>query len=298
MRVGHVAVVGKPNVGKSTLVNAIVGMKVSIVSDKAQTTRRKVRGVATKDNCQIVFVDTPGLHEAHTALGKILNEAARTSIEGVDLVLIVVDCSRMPAKEDKNVSEMLHAAGVFKEGGPRSVLCLNKMDVLRAEDVQRNWDAYQELFPAEDVMLTSFSKKQNIEKLEKMIIERLPEGNLLFPEDEYTDQSSRFLVAELVREKALQLTRQEVPHSIGVVVETWDDSNPKQIQIQVVLAIERDGQKAILIGKKGAMLKEIGIAARKDIEEMRGTSVYLELFVKVIPNWRGNMDVLREFDYF
>lgn len=299
MKVGVVAVVGRPNVGKSTLVNEIVGHKVSIVSDKPQTTRRRVLGIATNDDRQIVFVDTPGLHHASTSMGKILNEAARGSVTQVDAVIAVVDVSRAPTQEDRGVADMLRQNGWFEDGrAAKGILCMNKMDLLKAEHVQKNYEAFTELFPFSEAMMTSFAKKDNIEKLLELIESRLTEGELLFPADEFTDQSMRFLAAELIREKALRLTRAEVPHAIGCVVTDWDESDPRQTQISASILVEKQGQKAILIGRQGAMLKEIGTEARREIEDMLGGSVYLDLFVKVKENWRGNMDILRELEYF
>ncbi len=294
-RCGTIAVIGRPNVGKSTLVNQVVGQKVSIVSDKAQTTRRKVMGIATEEDYQIIFVDTPGLHEAHTQMNKLLNEAARSAIPDADLVLIMVDVSRMPTKDDKALAEILQKEGVY--GKKPVFLCMNKMDQLQAASVQRNYDTYSELFPAPFIMMTSLTKRQNVSKLISALVEALPEGPALFPEDEYTDQPVRFMVAEFVREKALQLTRQEVPHALAVSIAQWEDEGFR-IVISVDILVEREGQKAILIGKGGAMLKEIGTKARLEIEELTGKKVYLELFVKVRDNWRGNMAILNELDYF
>lgn len=295
-RCGMVTVVGKPNVGKSTLINLVVGHKVSIVSDKPQTTRRQARGVATTDDYQIVFVDTPGMHEPHTQMGRLLNETARTALHQVDLVLIMVDASKMPSKEDKRLAGILAEEKVYDRS--RTLLCLNKMDLLKAESVERNYNAYTELFPAEELMMTSLTRENNVDKLVDLIVQRLPEGPALYEEDDYTDQPMRFLAGEFIREKALQATRQEVPHAIAVQIESWTEDRPGLLVISAVILVEKDGQKGILIGKKGAMLTKMGAAARKDIEELTGKRVFLELFIKVRDNWRGNMGILRELDYF
>lgn len=294
-RSGIVAVVGKPNVGKSTLINAIVGQKVSIVSDKAQTTRRRIMGVSTEGDHQIVFVDTPGIHKATHKLGHALNETAKSSVDGVDVLLIVVDSSRMPSREDRDVALILKEAGVWETKTPK-ILCMNKMDLLKAEDVERNYAAYQELFPADEWMMTSFTRNDNVDKLVELLVSRLPEGEPLYPEDTVTDQSMRSLAGELVREKALHLTRQEVPHALATYVEDWDEDD-KLVHISVVLLVEREGHKGILIGKKGAMLKRIGTMAREEIQPMVGKKVFLELFVKVREDWRGNLRMLQELEY-
>lgn len=299
---GVVAIVGKPNVGKSTLVNTIVGHKVSIVSDKVQTTRKRVLGIATTPDWQIVFVDTPGVHKPLHKLGATLNEAARGALFDTDAILVVVDASKMPAKEDQGVAEMLRTAGFLKPPGERKtpvLLCLNKMDKLKAEDVERNYNAYIDLFQPDQNVMTSFTKGpkgQNIDILLGQILQYIPQNPNFYPEDEFTNQPLRFLVAEIVREKALHLTSKEVPHAVATTVESWEET-PTLIKIGVAILVERDGQKAILIGKKGAMLKEIGTRARTEIEDLTGKKVFLELFVKVREDWRQSPTWLKELDY-
>lgn len=292
-RSGVVTIVGRPNVGKSTLVNAIVGQKVSIVSDKAQTTRRRIMGVATTDEWQIVFVDTPGFHTPQHRLGKALNDVAKLSVQDVDLILVMVDVSKPPSPEDEKLATMLREAGVLNEA--KTVLCLNKMDALKAEFVQQNYDAYTAMFPASATMLTSLTKQQNVDLLIGLIVERLPEGPPHYDLEFVTDQPLSILAAEIVREKALHLTREEVPHAIATYVERWDEDDD-YAHIGVVVLVERDGQKAILIGKKGAMLTKIGTEARKEIESLLGKKVFLELFVKVRESWRQNTRILSELD--
>lgn len=294
-RSGIVAVVGKPNVGKSTLVNLVVGQKVSIVSDKAQTTRRRLLGIATRGDSQIVFVDTPGIHRAHHELGKALNETARTSVSGVDLVLIVVDSSRMPSKEDRDAAKLLKEAGLWGDGTP-VLLCMNKMDILKAADVERNYEAYRELFPTEEWMMTSFTKEQNVDKLIEQIVAHLPEGEPLYPEEMVTDQSVRSMAAEFIREKALHLTRQEVPHALATYIEDWEETD-RFARISAVILVERDSHKGIIIGKSGSMLKKIGTLAREEIQELLEKKVHLELFVKVRDDWRSSMRILQELEY-
>lgn len=299
MRSGFVALIGKPNVGKSTLMNLVVGHKVGIVSDKAQTTRRRTLGIATTDEWQIAFVDTPGVHEPHTELGRILNEVAREALAGVDVVVAMGDLSHDPTADDRAIATMLRLAGWTKEDkGPRYILGLNKMDRLRPEHVLERVRRYEQLFGTDNSMLLSATKNQNVDKLLAMIVPQLPEGDLLFPPDEYTDLPARVLVAELIREKALRLTRQEVPHAVATVVDSWEDREDGVTHILASIVVEKPGQKAILIGRRGSMLKQIGSEARIEIEEMLGRRVFLELFVKVREDWRQNRRHLHEFEYF
>lgn len=289
-RSGLVAVVGRPNVGKSTLVNAFVGHKVSIVSDKPQTTRRRALGIATTETEQIIFVDTPGIHEAATQLGKLLNEQAKESLLGVDLILMVVDASRPPSIDDERIGELVRATAL------PVVLCLNKMDLLKAIDVIAHTEAYQALAGTEESMLTTMSRGLNAGKLREMLVAHLPEQDALYPGDDFTDQSARFMVAELIREKVLVRTRQEVPHAVAVAVDSWEET-PNLVRIHCSVIVEKDGQKAILIGRGGSMLKALGSEARPEVEEMLGQHVFLELHVKVRPAWRQNPRMLQELQY-
>jgi len=290
---GIVAVVGRPNVGKSTLVNLMVGHKVSIVSDKPQTTRKSVLGIATREEFQMILVDTPGLHKAHDKLGHALNEAARQSVSEPDAVLVMVDVSRMPGKDDQDVFKMLRQEGWLDKKRDRVVVALNKMDRLTPERVDANYRAYTKELGEEQVVMTSLNKKQNIDLLLGLLVDRLPEGPPLYPEDEYTDQPLRDLVSEIVREKVLLKTREEVPHAVAVTVDSWEDDGDR-LDIMVSIYVERVGQKAIIIGKGGTMLKEIGTTARKEIEDLVGQRVYLETYVKVRADWRANPRLLQE----
>ena len=295
-RSGVVAVIGKPNVGKSTLVNAVVGQKVSIVSDKAQTTRRRIRGIATTDDWQIAFVDTPGYHAPHHRLGRALNDIARQSVQDVDVLLVMVDGSKTPSDADATLAAMLRDTGMIGESARSPVvLCMNKMDLLKAEYVEQNYEAYQKLFPSDESMMTSCTRNDNVDLLVGLLVERLPEGPPHFDPDMVTDVPMRFMAAELVREQALHLTRQEVPHALATYVESWEEDDDL-LHVCVVILVERNSQKGILIGKKGRMLTEIGTKARKEIEEMVGKKVYLELFVKVGEEWRKSPRMLRELD--
>ncbi len=294
-----VALVGQPNTGKSTLTNLLVGQKVSIVSDKAQTTRHRVLGIATTDAYQMVIIDTPGVHKAHTHLGKILNETAQGSLEGADVLVVMVDGSRKPDKNEEAIAGLLKLQGWIGADGkakPNVILCMNKMDLLKAIDVQDNFQAFSKLYGTDQIMMTSLPRGRNVEKLVNMIIAFLPVGPLLYPEDEVTDQPMRRLAAELVREKALRLTRQEIPHAVAAIVDDWvDDVDLTKILISLV--VEKEGQKAVLIGKRGEMIKQIGTEARGEIEAVLDRRVFLELFVKVRPDWRQNPRMLKELDY-
>lgn len=288
-RSGRVALIGKPNVGKSTLLNFIVGHKVSIVSNKPQTTRRSVLGIATTDKYQIAFVDTPGIHEPHNRLGRSMVEQARSALHDLDLVLYVVNGSKAPDEEDRHVASLVRSCGV------PVIVCLNKMDKLRAEDVIRNVEAYCELVGVgeENYMLTTATKGTNVQKLVDLLVSRLPQRAPLFPEDEFTDQSARFMAGEFVREKILERTREEVPHATGVVVESWQDDGDI-VRILASIVVDKSSQRAILLGRGGQFIKAIGMDSRKEIEEMLGKQIFLELHVRVEEGWRQNPRTLRE----
>jgi GTP-binding protein Era len=284
---------GKPNVGKSTLMNRIVGQKVSIVSNKPQTTRRNIVGIANAPSYQIVFIDTPGVHEPHTRLGRAMVDQARSSVSRAELILYVADGSHHPGEMDTQIAEFIKKS---KEEGQTVMVCMNKMDLLKAEDVQRNVDAYTALLGTETYMMTTATRGINVEKLTEMIVERLPEHEPYFEPDEYTDQSSRFLVGELIREKILIASRQEVPHSVAVMVDEWDQSSTLT-RIAATIMVEKVSQRAIIIGKQGQFLKQVGTQAREEIEKIVGTSVFLDLHVKVEEGWRMNPRLLHELEY-
>lgn len=294
MKSGTVALIGKPNVGKSTLLNRMVGQKVSIVSNKPQTTRRRVLGIANGPDYQVVFIDTPGIHEPHTRLGKSMVDQARSALGDVDLVLYVADGSKAPTDEDEAIVRMLRP-GSGIESVPVHV-CLNKMDQLKAEHVVRNVESYTALLGTEKYTLTTATTGQNVDLLLKEILESLPEGERQFDEDEFTDQSARFMSAELVREKILVATRQEVPHAVAVMVDDWAEE-ANLTRINATILVEKSSQRAILIGKQGQFVKAIGTTARLEIEALIGRPVYLELHVKVAEGWRQNPRVLRELEY-
>jgi GTP-binding protein Era len=291
-RFGLVALIGKPNVGKSTIVNALVGQKVSIVSSKPQTTRRRVLGIVQGEGYQIGLVDTPGIHEPHTRLGKTMVGAAREALGDIDLVVVVVDGSQKPETLDEQIAAHLEKAA---PDVPR-IVCLNKMDRLKPEFVVPHVEAFCALFKTEHYMLASALKLQNLDKLLEMIVDRIPEGEPRFGEEEFTDQSSRFLVAELIRERVLLQTREEVPHATAVRIDEWEE-DPNLLRISASLVVEKPGQRAILIGKGGAFLKKIGTEARQEIEALLGRRVFLELHVVARENWRMNPRMLQEMEY-
>jgi len=274
-RAGYVALLGKPNVGKSTLLNQIVGQKVSIVSNKPQTTRRRVVGISTRPDYQIAFIDTPGIHEPHTQLGKAMIEQARMSLGDADAIVYVADGSHHPGEQDREVAKLLK-----EDIKLPLVLCMNKMDLLKAEDVQ----------------LTTATRGHNVDKLVELIVAKLPVQPALYPDDEFTDQSSRFLTGELVREKILQATHEEVPHSVAVLVDEWEEEGGLT-RIGATILVEKASQRGIIIGKQGQFLKKIGTEARVEIEELLGKKVYLQLHVKVSEDWRMSPRILQELEY-
>jgi GTPase len=289
-RAGFVAIVGRPNAGKSTLLNRLVGQKVAIVTSKPQTTRNRIQGMVTLPDGQIVFIDTPGLHEGDTVLNRQMMREVAAALEGIDVLLLMVDASRTLPHAD---TLLLEKAKRF-EG--RTILALNKTDRVPKPKLLPLLDVFAKAFPFAALVPISALKGQGCEELQEEILKYLPEGEPYFPEDQITDQPERFLAGEIIREKAIQLTYHEVPHALAVVVEKFEES-PTLLRIQVTLHVERDSQKKILIGHKGEMLKKIGTNARKELEKLLGTKIYLGLFVKVVPSWRENPMKVRELDW-
>jgi GTP-binding protein Era len=288
---GHVAVVGKPNVGKSTLINLITGHKVSIVSSKPQTTRRRVMGIATTPDYQIAFIDTPGIHEPINRLQRAMVEQARGALDGIDAILVVVDSASRSDEIEQTIARL-----VKQSVGVPVVLCLNKMDHLKAEHVVRHVEEYTELFGTDEYMMTVATKGENVDKLIDLILDHIPERAPFYPEDEFTDQSARFMAAEFVREKILIKTRQEIPHATAVVVESWEEDGALT-RISATIIVDKSSQRPIMLGKAGAFIKEIGTQARVELEEMLGNKVFLELHVKVQEGWRQNPRILHELEY-
>jgi GTP-binding protein Era len=298
-RSGFVAVVGKPNVGKSTLMNAYLGEKIAIVSAKPQTTRNRLLGILTLQrdrgepaDAQIIFVDTPGIHQPLHRLGKYMVDTAVRSIPDSDLVLFLVDGSHPPTAEDRQIAAILRDRGRVP-----ILLVLNKTDILPPENVGPHSEAYRALGQFDDWMLVSALRGDGLDQLLEAAIERLPYGPRFYPEDQITDQQLRFMVAELIREQVLQHLRQEVPHSVAVVVDQFKERSETMTYISANVFVERDTQKAIVLGHGGSMIKRIGRDARHGIEKMLGTRVYLELWVKVKRKWRKDEQELRRLGY-
>jgi len=291
-RSGFVAVVGKPNVGKSTLINAWLGEKIAIVSPKPQTTRHRLRGILTRPDAQVIFVDTPGIHRPRHKLGEFMVETAAKSIPDADVVLFMVDVSGRPTAEDERIAQLIEG-----QGQAPVVLVLNKADLLRPEKVQPHSNAYFELVKHDAWMMISATRGDNRNKLLSMVVDRLPEGPRYYPSDQLTDQNMRFLAAELVREQVLRFVHQEVPHSVAVVVEEWKQRRDDLTYIGVNIFVEKDSQKGIIIGQGGSMLKRIGREARGEVERLVGNRVYLELWVKVRKKWRRDEQELRRLGY-
>ncbi len=292
-RSGFVAVVGRTNVGKSTLMNAYLGQKVAIVSPKPQTTRSRQFGILTLPDFQIIFVDTPGWHTPQHRLGEYMVGTAARAIPDADIVLFVVDVSQPPAGEDRLLAELVEE----RRGQAPVVLALNKVDLLSPDDLQARRDVFRALLPSADWTFLSATRGDHRDELLEMMAGALPEGPRYFPADQVTDVRVRDLAGELVREQALKLLHHEVPHAIAVVVDEYKERSANLTYIQATLFVEKDSQKGILIGKGGRMLKRIGAAARTEIESVLGVRVYLELWVKVRPKWRKKREVLRQLGY-
>ncbi len=289
-RAGFVAIIGRPNAGKSTLLNRLVGQKIAIVTSKPQTTRNRIQGIVTRPEGQIVFIDTPGLHEPESALGRQMMREVAAAVEGIDLLLLVLDASRTLPFADEL---LLERARRFRG---KSILVLNKIDRLPRPKLLPLIEAFRQAFEFSAIVPISAVKGSGCEELGREILRQLPEGDAYFPEDQITDQPERFLAAEIVREKAIQVMYHEVPYALAVFVEKFEES-PKLLRIEATMNVERDTQKKILIGHKGDMLKKIGTEARKELEVIFGAKVYLGLFVKVVPNWREDPQKVRELDW-
>ncbi|MCC6402680.1 MAG: GTPase Era [Fimbriimonadaceae bacterium] len=288
-RAGLVAVVGRPNVGKSSLTNRLVGRKCTIVSDKPQTTRRRILGIVNRLDSQVVLADTPGIHAPKHRLGAALNATAYRSAEQVDAILFVVDVSHMPTKHDKAIASKL----AERQAGIPLVLAMNKMDQLAADRVEAHYNAFLDLCSPDKEIMTAATKGHNIIELHNLLVETVPEGPALYPQEWSSDLEPQAWAEEIVREKILERTREEVPHAIAVYTEGFEVL-AGTAKISLVVVVETEGQKAIVIGKGGRMLKEVGSAARKELEASFGCKVFMELFVKVSADWRQSSRQLRE----
>ena len=289
-RSGFAAIVGRPNAGKSTLVNRLVGQKIAIVTSKPQTTRNRIQGIVTKPQGQIVFIDTPGLHEADSALGRQMMQEVASALEGIDVLLLMADASALHPHADEL---LLEKAERFRG---KTILALNKIDRLPKPKLLPLIESFAKAFEFSAIVPISALQGTGCDELLGEILMQLPQGEPYFPEDQVTDQPERFLAAEIIREKAIQLTYHEVPHALAVVVEKYEEK-PKLLRIEALMNVERDSQKKILIGHKGEMLKKIGTEARKELEAILGSKIYLGLFVKVAPDWRESPQKVRELDW-
>ena len=287
---GYVAVVGRPNAGKSTLVNRLVGEKVAIVTSRPQTTRNRIQGIVNRSNAQVVLIDTPGLHRPESALGRQMMGEVDAAIDAVDVVALLLDASEEFGVGDRRAVERVRQFGGTK------ILLLNKIDRLPKTELLPIIERMSKDGGFDEIIPISALKGDGVERLLERLIGYLPEGAPQFPVDQYTDQPERFLAAEMVREKAMAGTTQEVPHAVAVICDAFEESD-RLIRIRATIYVDREGQKGILIGKGGSSLKKIGTAARKELEEILGTKIFLELYVKVLKNWRENPQIVRQLDW-
>ncbi len=290
MKSGFIGLVGRPNVGKSTLLNAIIGKKVAITSNKPQTTRNLIEGIRTDEDTQMVFVDTPGIHKPKNRLGKILNKQAYFTVNDVDVILFLVDITEPLGKGDMFVIDVL------KNVSTPVILVINKIDKLPKEEILKKIDEYKDLYNFDEIVPISAYKHDNIDRLINVLKSKLTDNIKYYSDEMYTDKPVNFMVGEIIREKILDLTEEEVPHSVSVVVDQMD-FNRESVNIKATIVVDRENLKKILVGKNGSMIKEIGTRARLDIEPLLGKKVYLELFVKVIPKWRDREKFLSEIGF-
>jgi GTP-binding protein Era len=288
---GFVAIVGRPNAGKSTLVNRLVGQKIAIVTSKPQTTRNRIQGIVNRENAQVVLIDTPGLHDAKTALNKQMMREVAAALEGIDVLVLMVDATTETRAHVDNL-----VMDKSKRFAGKTILVLNKIDKLPRPKLAPMLEAFGKAQDFAAIVPISAMKGEGCDALMEEVIKLLPEGEAYFPEDQVTDQPERFLASEIVREKAIAQTYHEVPHALAVTVEKWEET-PKILRIEMTLTVERASQKKILIGRKGDMLKKIGTQARIELEDILSSKIYLGLFVKVAENWRENPMAVRELDW-
>lgn len=290
-RSGYVALAGRPNVGKSTLLNSLLGESILPVTPKPQTTRRRQLGILTKPQAQIIFVDTPGFHKPHHKLGEFMMEDARMAMAAADLNVAVFDVSVDPGPEDELITEALHQIQA-------KLMVLNKLDLVSPDELKDRWSQYSRLLPeTEQIMAVSATRGDNLDQLVDQIIDELPEGPRFYDEDVLTDAYERDIASDLIRAAAMRHLRQELPFSIAVRIDEYKDRKERAAYIHATLFVERESQKGMVIGKGGSMLRNIGTDARKEIERMSGRSVFLDLRVKVYPGWRNDEEALRRFGY-
>ena len=290
MKSGFIGLVGRPNVGKSTLLNAIMGKKVAITSNKPQTTRNLIQGIYNDEDSQMVFVDTPGIHKPKHKLGKLLNKQTYLTFNDVDILLYLIDITESLGKGDMFVIDMLKNVNV------PVILVINKIDKLPRQEILKKIEEYKDLYNFDEIIPISAYKGDNVDRLISVLKSKLTDNIKYYEDGAWTNVSTRFLISELIREKILELTDEEVPHSVSVVVDQIEYNN-NAANITATIVVDRENLKKILVGKNGSMIKEIGIRSRKDIESLLGRSVYLDLFVKVIPKWRDREKFLNEIGF-
>jgi len=288
---GFISIIGRPNVGKSTLINRVVGQKIAITSDKPQTTRNKIQGIYTEDDAQIIFIDTPGIHKPKHQLGQFMVDSALSTLNEVDLVLFMINASEKMGPGDRFIMERL------KNVNTPVFLVLNQIDKVHPDELLPIIEAYQNEMKFDEIIPVSAIHGNNVDRLLEVLSSYLEEGPQYYPSDQVSDHPEYFIVQELIREKVLQLTREEIPHSVAVITESMQRENEHLIEVQATIVVERSSQKGIIIGKQGSMLKEIGTRARKDIEILLGSKIYLELWVKVADDWRDTPRDLNRFGY-
>jgi GTPase len=289
---GFISIIGRPNVGKSTFLNRVIGQKIAIMSDKPQTTRNKVQGVLTLEDSQLIFIDTPGIHKPKHKLGDFMMKVAQNTLKGVDLILFMVNAEEGYGRGEEFIIEK------FQTVNTPIFLIINKIDKVHPDELLKLIESYKEKHAFQEIVPISALEGNNVEHLLGVIKKYLPEGPQYYPADQVTDHPERFIVSELIREKALHLTREEIPHSLAVVIDKMERRQDKDvIHVMATVIVERDSQKGIVIGKQGSMLKEIGKLARIDIENLLGSKVFLELWVKVQKDWRNKMAQLRDYGF-
>ncbi|ASV68963.1 MULTISPECIES: GTPase Era [Cytobacillus] len=289
---GFISIIGRPNVGKSTLLNRVIGQKIAIMSDKPQTTRNKVQGVLTTNDAQYIFIDTPGIHKPKHKLGDFMMKVAQNTLKEVDAIIFMVNAEEGFGRGEEFIIEK------FQSVKTPVFLVINKIDKIHPDALLSVIESYKEKYNFCEIVPISALEGNNVDRLLEQLKEYLPEGPQYYPADQVTDHPERFIISELIREKALHLTREEIPHSLAVVIDKIERQDKKDIiHVMATIIVERDSQKGIVIGKQGKMLKEVGQRARVDIENLMGSKVFLELWVKVQKDWRNKMTQLRDFGF-
>ena len=288
---GFVSIIGRPNVGKSTFVNRVIGHKIAIMSDKPQTTRNKIQGVMTQEDAQIIFLETPGIHKPKHKLGDYMMRVARNTLAEIDAIMFMVNINEEIGRGDEYIMEML------KHVDTPVFLVLNKIDLVHPDDLMPKIEQYQTYMDFTEIVPISALEGHNVDHFIEVLKSYLPEGPKYYPDDQISDHPEQFVVSELIREKILHLTSEEIPHSIGVNVDRMIKESESRVRIEATIFVERNSQKGIVIGKGGKKLKEVGKRARLDIEHLLGSKVYLELWVKVQKDWRNKVNFIRQMGY-